>query len=206
MPLNRHNVEPTYQPHTKQLIRGQFSNCSDGLPLSRFRGLDQITYLRNVSIYHRFLWVSKFLSSFMKFNWANSVRALHICNGVQSTLRHDDVIKWKHFPRHWPFVRGIHGSPVKSTHKGQWCGALMNDWVNTHEAGDLRRHRAHCDVIVMDYSWYYDRMLQSSPVITSRKLAVGDVPAVRNYQHEIILSHTDLLYIILGKVASNIVG
>ena len=22
---------------------------------------------------------------------------------------HDDVIKWKHFPRHWPFVRGIHG-------------------------------------------------------------------------------------------------
>ena len=21
---------------------------------------------------------------------------------------HDDVIKWKHFPRNWPFVRGIH--------------------------------------------------------------------------------------------------
>ena len=20
----------------------------------------------------------------------------------------DDVIKWKHFPRNWPFVRGIH--------------------------------------------------------------------------------------------------
>ena len=25
-------------------------------------------------------------------------------------IRHDDVIKWKHFPRHWPFVRGIHRS------------------------------------------------------------------------------------------------
>ena len=24
---------------------------------------------------------------------------------------HDDVIKWKHFPRNWPFVRGIHRSP-----------------------------------------------------------------------------------------------
>ena len=24
---------------------------------------------------------------------------------------HDDVIKWKHFPRHWPFVGGIHRSP-----------------------------------------------------------------------------------------------
>ena len=25
---------------------------------------------------------------------------------------HDDDIKWKHFLRHWPFVRGIHRSPV----------------------------------------------------------------------------------------------
>ena len=36
---------------------------------------------------------------------------------------HDYVIKWKHFPRNWPFVRGIHRSPVNSTHKGQWRGA-----------------------------------------------------------------------------------
>ena len=27
-------------------------------------------------------------------------------------VAHDDVIKWKHFPRNWPFVRGIHRSPV----------------------------------------------------------------------------------------------
>ena len=40
-------------------------------------------------------------------------------------LTHDDVIKWKHFPRYWPFVRGIHLSPVNSPHKGQWHGALM---------------------------------------------------------------------------------
>ena len=38
---------------------------------------------------------------------------------------HDDVIKWNHFPRYWPFVRGIHRSPVNSPHKGQWRGALM---------------------------------------------------------------------------------
>ena len=38
---------------------------------------------------------------------------------------HDDVIKWKHFPRHWPFLRGIHRSPVDSSHKGQWRGALI---------------------------------------------------------------------------------
>ena len=32
---------------------------------------------------------------------------------------HDDVIKWKQFLRYWPFVRGIHRSPVDSPHKGQ---------------------------------------------------------------------------------------
>ena len=71
--------------------------------------------------------------------------------------RHDDAIKWKHFPRYWPFARGIHRSPVNSPHKGQWRGGLMfsliyawiNDWVNNHEAGDLRHHRVHYDVIVL---------------------------------------------------------
>ena len=38
---------------------------------------------------------------------------------------HYDVIKWTHFPRYWPFVRGIHLSPMNSPHKGQWRGALM---------------------------------------------------------------------------------
>ena len=44
---------------------------------------------------------------------------------VDITDVHDDVIKWKHFPRFWPFVRGIHWSSVDSSHKGQWRGALM---------------------------------------------------------------------------------
>ena len=74
---------------------------------------------------------------------------------------HDDVIKWKHFSRYWPFVRGIHRSPLISPHKGQWRGAFMfplicariNGWVNNREAGDLRRHRAHYEVIVMICYW-----------------------------------------------------
>ena len=72
-------------------------------------------------------------------------------------LSHDDVMKWKHFPRYWPFVRGIHRSPANSPHKGQWRGALMfaliyvwiNGWVNNREAGDLSRNRTHYDVIAM---------------------------------------------------------
>ena len=52
-------------------------------------------------------------------------------------------------------------SPVTGEfpHKGQWRGALIfslicvwiNDWViNNREAGDLRRHRGHYDVTVMN--------------------------------------------------------
>ena len=78
---------------------------------------------------------------------------LYAISSYSNTLQHDDVIKWKHFPRYWPFVRGIHWSPVNSPHKGQWRGALMFSLIyariNTGETGDLRRHHAHYDVIVM---------------------------------------------------------
>ena len=78
------------------------------------------------------------------------------CHAV-SPFWNDDVIKWKHFPRYWAFVRGIHRSPVNSPQKGQRRGALKfflicaweNDWVNNREAGDLSRYRAHYDVTVM---------------------------------------------------------
>ena len=84
-------------------------------------------------------------------------------NAHRLNANHDDVMKWKHFPRYWPFVRGIHQSPVNSLHKGQWRGALMfslicariNGWVNNGGAGDLRRYRAHYDVIVMNGTLWY---------------------------------------------------
>ena len=70
---------------------------------------------------------------------------------------HDDVIKWRPFPRYWPFVRGIHRSPVISPYRGHWSGAWLfslicawtNDLVNNRDADDLRRHRTNYDVTVM---------------------------------------------------------
>ena len=90
----------------------------------------------------------------MKSAWNNLC-----CAEYKTFAFDDDVIKWKHIPRYWPFVRGILRSPVNSPHKGQWRGALMcslicawlNGWVNNREVGDLRRHRTHCDDIVMFY-------------------------------------------------------
>ena len=74
-----------------------------------------------------------------------------ICN------HHDDVIKWKHFPHYWPFVRW--NSPVAGEFPAQrpmthsfdvfFICAWINGWINNREAGDLRHHRAHYDVTVM---------------------------------------------------------
>ena len=38
---------------------------------------------------------------------------------------HDDVIRWKHFPRYWPLVREFHRSPMNSPYKGQLRGTLL---------------------------------------------------------------------------------
>ena len=76
---------------------------------------------------------------------------------VQLSCIHDDVIKWKHFPRYWPFVWC---GEFTGQRKGQWRGASMfslicvwiNGWVSNREADDLWQYRVYCDVIIM-YNW-----------------------------------------------------
>ena len=72
----------------------------------------------------------------------------HRCAGNCPSPSHDGV-KWKHFPRYWPFVRGVDRSPVNSLNKNKCRGALVfsliyswtNSWLNKQkDAGDLRRH------------------------------------------------------------------
>ena len=66
---------------------------------------------------------------------------------------HDNVIKWKHFPRYWPFVWRIHRFRWIPRTKDQWRGASICDrinfWVNNREADNLRRTHAHYDVTVI---------------------------------------------------------
>ena len=57
--------------------------------------------------------------------------SLKLLDGFAPFKVHDDVIRWKHFPRYWPFVWGINRSPVNSPHKGQWRGALMFSLICT---------------------------------------------------------------------------
>ena len=75
---------------------------------------------------------------------------------------------WRHQMRKFSALLAIcaGNSPVTGafpTHKGQWRGSLMfslicfwiNGWVNNREAGDLRRHRTHYDVIVMILNCFF---------------------------------------------------
>ena len=88
----------------------------------------------------------------MQMSWGN------VWWFVDSRWRHQmETFSPQKGQRYWPFVRGIHRSPVNSYRKGQWRGALMfslicsctNGWINTRDAVDLRRHRAHYYVTVM---------------------------------------------------------
>ena len=64
---------------------------------------------------------------------------------------------WRHQMETFSALLALCAVPVNSPHKGQWRRTLMlslicvriNGWVNNREAGDLRCHRGHYDVIVM---------------------------------------------------------
>ena len=97
---------------------------------------------------------------------------------------HNVIIKWKYFPRYWPFVRGIRRSPLNSPHKDQWRGALVfslirawtNGLVNNGDVGDLKHHRAHYDIIVMVFSFPLWIFGDNPWLIKCHLIAVGPLP------------------------------
>ena len=59
-----------------------------------------------------------------------------------------DVIKWKHFLRFCPFVRGIHRSPVVSLTKGQSRGPLVVPCCSL-----LSKHSIYWQFLVPHVNW-----------------------------------------------------
>ena len=114
-----------------------------------FYTLQMFFFYRHFAFLSRSSWVTPDIKPGANVWWSHVL--------WKSILNHDEVIKWTHFPRYWPFVWWIHRSPVNSLRKHQWRGALMfsfictwtNSWANNEDVGDLRRHYAHYDVIVM---------------------------------------------------------
>ena len=108
--------------------------------------------------------------AFCEWNPPTAVRSTD-----KKTVTRYIMIKLEYFPRHWPFVRGIHWSPANSPHKGQWRGALVfplictwkTGTLNSRVAGDLRLHRSHYNVTVMNADFYVFSMNQvlNKPVV-----------------------------------------
>ena len=90
---------------------------------------------------------------------ASQVRRIIYCNRASNTFdwhrqllikeNHDDVIKRKHFPRYWPFVRGIHRSRwfprTKASDAEVWSARLSkHSWGWWFEAPSRSLWR-HCN-------------------------------------------------------------
>ena len=140
------------RPQWVNLLRPNDNMLNAVLPRNAFVRCLQATFTRsNID------WSWVIVANCLNMHDENASNMLFNLRTRPQYVKHDDVIKWKHFPRYWPLVRGIHRSSVNSPHKGQLRGPLMfslicawiNGWVNNCEAGDLRRHCAHYDVTVM---------------------------------------------------------
>ena len=133
----------------------------------------------NLSFRFQYLYIDKLFNS-----WGSSgMPAAHLsarlwCLGQMKLngwhdvhARNMNTLWWRHQMETFSALLAIWAgnSPVTGEfpHNGQWRGALMlslicawmNDWVNNREAGDLRRHRAHYDVIVMVHALQYFHVL-----------------------------------------------
>ena len=81
--------------------------------------------------HHRFRYYARLI---VLQNFLCTMALQYICLAGQGRV----ISWWCHQMETWPFVRGIHRSPMNYTHKGQWRGALMissictwtNGWVN----------------------------------------------------------------------------
>ena len=133
---NDHAGVSNHQPHgclLNRLFRRKSKKtsklCVTGLCAGNSPGTGEFpaqmaSYAENVSIWwrHHALTLWQLVASV-------PVKQLYMCiiNGMPLVhgLSYNDVIKWKHFSRYWPFVRGIHRSrwnPLTKVSDAElWC-------------------------------------------------------------------------------------
>ena len=93
------------------------------------------------------IWCQSILSIFFRVTTLVLGQSYDCPNAIVAILTHDDVIKWKHFPRYWRFCEGH--PPVTSGFPSQRpvtqsFGVFFDLRLNKRGAnnGDLKRNRA----------------------------------------------------------------
>ena len=94
---------------------------------------------------------------------------------IATALNHYDVIKWKHFPRYCPYVRGIHQSPADSPTKGQYHKRLIFLCCQSKQTAEqiLDRPviRNPITFISCHRNWFLKKRLQ--PILTSKMSSIN---------------------------------
>ena len=79
------------------------------------------------------IWSAQHISNRVLTPFLSIILQKHSFNTLrpeQNGPHHDDVIKWNHFPRYWPFVRGLHRSRwiprTKASDAELWCFLRLN--------------------------------------------------------------------------------
>ena len=95
--------------------------------------------------------------------------------------KHDGSIRWKHFfrvigPLGGEFTGHLWIPLTKAGDAELWCFLLsapwINSWINNRDAGHLRRHRTHYDVIVMAILFSFMITLFPSSTIMEQLLLI----------------------------------
>ena len=82
--------------------------------------------------------------------WHNGIIVYQPTYSIQ--CKHDDIVKSKHFPRHWPFVREIRRPSQRPVTRS--FAVFFDLRLNKRLNKQSRRHCAHYDVNVT--MWFFD--------------------------------------------------
>ena len=107
---------------------------------------------------------------------------------------HDDVIKWKHFPRHWPFMRGIHW----------YIRNLAHNSTSSQETYACNNNDTWC-IYIYIYIQYYNGYV----IVTKFALAVPRYECLCEFQRSCYTFITAVFYAMscsmyIDRVLSNI--
>ena len=105
----------------------------------------------------------------------------------------------------WRHQMGIRRSPVNSRTKASdaelwcflWSAPWINGWVNNREAGDLRRHRVHYEVIVMCRAHYDVIIMRIRTLMRVIKMFIIVIPETMVTNAEVNLQIPCLLFHLL---------
>ena len=123
-----------------QISNSKYAYCQSLLSITTYRHITSYQTIPSLSLWYSilftlphapghiylYIYIYTYVYKCIMYIFMVGFRTFHHSRSIPiHNTFHDDVIKWKHFPRYWPYVRGIHRSPVvpltKVSGAELWC-------------------------------------------------------------------------------------